>query len=369
MRIRILHVIPTLDRGGAEKQLCLLAANLPRDEFDVRVAALTRGGPLQAELDRCDIPVTVIGKRWKIDPWAYWRLKRHIREVAPDVVHTWLFAANSYGRAAALAAGVKHVIASERCVDRWKLGHEFAIDRFLARRTERIVVNSPAVQGFYTAKGLPTEKIVVIPNGVPVGENARPTVARDELLAELNLPPDARLIGMVGRLWPQKEIKDIIWATDLLKRIRDDAHLLIIGDGPLRWRLRRYRDQVELRDKVHFLGQRDDVPRMMPHFDVLYLASRYEGQSNAVMEAMAAGVPVVATDIPGNRDLVVPEQTGYLVPVGDRAAFARWANVLLDDADLAHRFGDAGRQRMIEHFSVRQMVERYASLYREMSGE
>ena len=119
-------------------------------------------------------------------------------------------------------------------------------------------------------------------------------------------------------------MKDAIWAADLLKVIRDDVHLLVIGDGPQRDRLRRYRDQVRIGDKVHFLGERGDVPRLLPHFDVLWSTSGYEGQSNVILEAMAAGVPVVATDIPGTRELVISDTTGYLVPVGDRAGFAKY---------------------------------------------
>jgi glycosyltransferase involved in cell wall biosynthesis len=153
-----------------------------------------------------------------------------------------------------------------------------------------------------------------------------------------------------------------------LKVIRDDVHLLVIGDGPHRQRLEKFRDQCQIADKVHFLGHRSDVPRLMPHFDQLWSTSSYEGQSNAIMEAMAAGVPVVATDIAGTRDLVVPEQTGYLVPVGDRAAIAKQANRLLDDRQLAARLGQAARQRMQEEFSVGQMVDRHVRLYRELLG-
>jgi glycosyltransferase involved in cell wall biosynthesis len=364
-RIRLLLIIPTLDRCGAEKQLTLLATGLPRDRFDVHVCALTRGGPLAEPLCAGGVPVTVIGKTWKIDPRAYWRLRRHIRDVAPDLVHTWIFAANAYGRVAAFSVGVPHVVAGERCVDPWKRWHELAIDRYLARRTARIVTNSTGVRDFYVAQGLPGDKFVIIPNGIapfPV----EPVAARQELLAELGLPAGARLIGAVNRLWPQKRIKDLIWAADLLKVIRDDVHLLIIGDGPQRWRLERYRGQCLIADRVHFLGERHDVPRLLPHCDCLWLASSYEGQSNAIMEAMAAGVPVVATDIPGNRDLVVPERTGYLVPVGDRAGFARWTNLLLNDPALARRTGAAGRERIVTEFSVERMVARYAELYEEL---
>jgi glycosyltransferase involved in cell wall biosynthesis len=365
--IRLLYIIPTLVRGGAEKQLALLATNLPRDEFDVHVAVLSHTGPLEAVLRAADIPVTTIGKRWKFDPFSYARLKSHIKELRPGIVHTWLFAANAYGRQAAASLGVKHIVAGERCVDPWKGAWQLAIDRHLARCTERIVTNSTGVKDFYAARGIPGEKFVIIPNGVEPARVEQP-LSREALLSELGLPVNSRLIGAVGRLWPQKRIKDLIWAADLLKSTRDDTHLLIIGDGPQRARLERYRDQSEIADRVHFLGERADVPRLLPHFDVLWLASEYEGQSNAILEAMSAAVPVIATDIPGNRDLVIDGTTGYLVPVGERFEFTRRTHWLLDDESLRSTLGNAGRQRVLCEFTVEQMVSRHAALYRELSG-
>jgi glycosyltransferase involved in cell wall biosynthesis len=361
---RVQLIIPTLDRCGAEKQLTLLACGLPRDRFEVHVCALTRGGPWQAVLEAQGIPVTVIGKSWKFDPLAYLRLRRQIRRLRPDLVHTWIFAANAYGRQAAFSAGVPHVLAGERCVDPWKRWHELAVDRYLARRTERLITNSSGVRDFYVQRGIPADKWVIIPNGV---EPAPPsTLERRDVLAELGLPAEAVLIGAVNRLWPQKRIKDLIWAADLLKCVRDDVHLLIIGDGPQRWRLERYRDQVQISDRVHFLGQRDDVPQLLPHLACLWLASGYEGQSNAILEAMAAGVPVVATDIPGNRDLVVHGETGFLVPVGDRGNLAGWTKQLLDDPELARRCGEAGRRRVASEFSIPRMIQRHVELYEQI---
>lgn len=366
MKRRILHIIPTLERGGAEKQLVLLATSLPREEFDVHVCALTRGGPLEADLRAAGIPLTIIGKRWKVDPLAWWQLRRHIAQLQPDIVQTWLFTANAYGRTAARAAGVKKIVASERCVDSWKGTHELWIDRLLARRTDAIVCNSRGVEQFYRGQGIDASKLRVIHNGI--GPAAPSGATRDELLAELGLPSNVRLIGAVGRLWQQKRIKDLIWAADLLKVIRDDVHLVILGDGPQRKALERYRELCHIEDKVHFLGARNDVARWMPHFEVLWLASSFEGLPNVVMEAMAAGVPVVATDIAGTNELVVHGQTGFLAPLGDRAGLARFTNKILDDSGLAARLGAAGRERIGQEFTLAAMVEEHAALYRELVG-
>ena len=369
---RIALVTATLDRAGTEKQLTLLATGLPREEFEIHVLALMRGGPYEAVLRAAGIPVTIIGQRGRFDPLAFWRAIQWLKRLTPDLVHTWGPMANTTGRAAALAAKVRRLVADERCINPQKSGLQWQIDRWLAQHTARIVAVSADVRDFCVAGGLTADKFVVISNGVPQanGEPNSPTGSapqiRTSLLAELSLPTDARFIATVGPLYLHKRIKDVIWAADLLKVIRDDVHLLILGDGPHRHALMHYRDQVEIRDRVHFLGHRDDAAAILEHCDLLWLASAYEGQPNSVMEALAAGVPVVATDIPGVRELVTNGQQGFLVPVGDRAALARYANKLLDDAELRTSLGTAGRERMQREFSAAAMVERYAALYREL---
>lgn len=366
--MKVLEIIPTLDQGGAEKQLCLLADGLKRRGVDVHVCALTRSGPRAKELERAEVPLHEIHKRWKLDLGAYRRLHKLIRQLQPDIVHTWLFAANAYGRKAAFASRVPVVIAGERCVDPWK-SWELTIDRRLARRTTCIAVNSSGIREFYVERGLPADKFRVIPNAIDVetrGSETSPAEARQEILQELGLADDTRLIVAVGRLWPQKRYKDLIWAADLLKVIRDDVHLLIAGEGPQRWRLERFRRQVQIEDRVHFLGQREDIPRLLAAADCYWLGSGYEGQSNSLMEAMAMGLPAVVSDIPGNRDLVEDQVSGLMAPVGSRDEFARQTNVLLDDDELAARLGRAARERMASEFSLDKMVERHYSMYAEL---
>ncbi|MCO8123587.1 glycosyltransferase [Stieleria sp. TO1_6] len=364
--MRLALIIPTMDQGGAEKQLALLAENLPREEFDVHVYLLTRDGPRSESLRRSGIPVTVIGKPFKADPTALLRMKQALQQFQPDIVHTWLFAANSFGRAAALMAKVPIVIGSERCVDPWKRWYHFSIDRFLARRSAAITTNSDGVREFYVSHGVDDDLFRVIANGIP--PRTVDSIEREEAFARLGVNPDRKLVLAVGRLWPQKRYRDLIWAAELLAGTRDDTTLVVIGDGPQKSELLRFRDAVTIPKHAGFVGNRDDVAQLLPHADLFWVGSEYEGQSNAMIEAMQAAVPVIATDIPGNRDLVIPDQTGRLVPLGDRAAFARESIDLLANPPLAAELAERAQRRIAEQFSVADMVDRHAQLYRDLSG-
>jgi glycosyltransferase involved in cell wall biosynthesis len=360
---RILHLIPNLDRSGTQKQLCLLAAGLGRAGFDAHVCALA-GGPMVDVLRAAGIEPTILERRWAIDPRVCWSLNRLVDRLRPDVIHAWRCAANAYGLLAAIGGGIRRFVAAYRSMEPVSSSIRVRIDREIGRRSAGLVANSPGVRDFYVRNGLPDDKFQVIPNAVEPA--APPTCTRRQILDELRLPEGSRLIGLVGRLLPHKRIKDAIWAADLLKVIRKDVHLLIFGDGPHADRLRTFRDQVRIAGHVHFLGHRTDLPRFYPHFDLLWTTSDCEGQSNAILEAMAAGVPVVASDIPGTRDLVIPQETGVLVAVGNRASFAREAHRLLEDAELARRLGDAGRERARSDFSVEKMVGDYTALYHRL---
>lgn len=365
---RVVLLIPTLDRSGAEKQCVLLATRLPRDQFDVHVIALTRGGPLAAELTAAEIPLTIIGKRSKFDPSSFWRLRKELARLQPAILHTWLFAANSYGR---LCAGViprAKIVVSERCVDSWKAPWQLWLDRQLIARTDHMVGNSPAVVDFYQQSGVPADRLSCIPNGIDVTDPVNTTVDRTALLQELNLPADAFVAGFIGRLARQKRVQDLIWAVETLRQIRNRLHLVLIGDGPEREQLEDFARSVHCLEHVHFLGHRDDARRFLPAFDVFCLASSFEGMSNSVMEAMAAGLPVIASDIPPNRELVTPDETGFLCKLGDSVGFMQYLRRLLDEPGLGQQLGSGGYERIKTQFSVQRMVDGYAALYRQLTG-
>ena len=362
--LRLCLVIPTLDRGGAEKQLCLLAAGLDRRRFDPYVLTLTRNGPLEAFLRSAGVPILSIGKRWKIDPFAYRRLQKAISDLRPDIVHTWLFAANAYGRMAAIRARVPVVVGGERSVDPWKRHYEYWIDRWLAKRSQAILTNSNGVKEFYVQHGIDADKLVVIPNGQP--ERSAPEISKREFLQRLGLPEGRTYIAAVGRLWPQKGYKEMIWAVELLRLVRPDVLLVIIGDGPHRPRLEQFRDQVQVAHHVRFVGERSDVAELLPHFDLFLNTSQYEGQSNAIMEAMQALVPVVATDIPGNRDLIIDGETGMLVPVGAADQTSKRLFELLEEPSTGKVLALAAAERIRREFSVAKMIAQHEATYQNL---
>lgn len=369
--IRIAFAIPTLDRSGAEKQLALLAAHLPRDEFEPHVITLNRGGPYEELLAERGIPVTVLGKHWRFDPVTWWRLRRALKGLSPDIVHSWLFAANTYVRLTARRRSPEtspslrpRIVVSERCVDSWKSGWQLALDRRLISRTDWLIANSEAVAAFYEQVGYSRDRLSVIPNAVE--PPPRPDLTRERLLESLGLPADAKLIAYVGRLAKQKRLSDLLWAVQVLRQADPRTHFLILGDGPDRDRLIHNARQLECAEHCHFLGHRPEAASLLHLVDVFWLGSDFEGMSNSLMEAMACGRPCVVTNIPPNRELITHGRDGYLVDVGDSAGFAQFTLKLFENPELAASLGDSARQKMSGSFGLEGMVERHADLYRRL---
>lgn len=363
--LKVLQLIPTLDRSGAEKQMVLLAKGLPRDRFQVEVAALTRLGPLAGELEAAGIPVSLLGKRHKLDPFVLGRLVRFLKAGSFDVLQTWIYAADTYGRVAARLAKVPVVVTSEMAVDLWKSKTELRVDRALARWTDRVVGNSDAVVRFYREAGIPAAKLAMIPSGIV--PEPPPAVDGAEVRRSLGLEPGTPLVLFVGRLAAQKAVEDLLAAADLLHHIRPQVRYLIVGDGPLRGRLEEQTRGLHLGGVVHFLGHREDVPRLMAACDLLVLPSLYEGLPNVVLEAMVAGKPVVATDAPGTTEVVVDGETGLLVPRRRPARLAQALRSVLDDRTLAQSLGEAGRRRAGSAFAADPMIDRFARLYEDIA--
>ena len=217
---------------------------------------------------------------------------------------------------------------------------------------------------FYRQIGFPEETLIVIPNGVEIPQTA--PFDRNALLDEFDIPADAQVVGYAGRLAKQKRVKDIIWGIEIMRQLRENVYGLIVGDGPERDRLERFAQKYGCDHLMRFAGHRKDADRLIRAMNVFCLASEFEGMSNSLMEAMAAGVPVIVSDIPPNRELVVDGETGFFVNVGDGVGYAQFADRILADPQLAQRLGSAGRKRMQENFSIEKMIETHIKLYQEV---
>ncbi len=364
---RILHLIDSLDRSGTAGQLLLLAQGLAEKGFDVHVASLDGGRSGSDEFSAAGIPVTRFDCRWPIDPIAFVRFQRLLFSLRPELVHTWDVDAGVHGRIAARMAGVRRFLASYHRMDRALDAWDWFLERRLAQFTDRLIVSSRWMRDTCVQHGLPAGKLVLIEPGVPPGRAS--DLSRDELLRELRLPAGARLIGVVDRLEPASRVKDLIWAADLLRVLHDNLRLLVIGDGPLRSQLEEYARMASDLEHIQFLGERADAWRILPHLDVLWNASENAGPSASILQAMAAGVAVVASDTPSNRELVIENETGYLIPPGiraGRAARARHTDRIFSDAALASKLAAASRLRAANYFSSMPMLEHFKELYLDL---
>lgn len=361
--IRIAYVIPTLDQSGAERQLTLLATGLPRESYSVRVIALQRGGPYLKTLTDAGIEVHVLGKRFRLDPLTLYQLRQELRSFQPDIVQSFLFAANSYVRLPGISPSSAKIVVSERCVDSWKSGWQLSLDRHQIPRAHAMTANSRSVADFYAGVGVPRDLITVIPNALPMSE---PRYSKQQAREILGLGNEHRVVGFVGRLATQKRLHDVIWAFQLLHQLVEHARLVLIGSGPERDALSDLAASFDCRDRVVFAEHREDASALMAAFDAFVLGSDFEGMSNSLMEAMSLGLPCIASDIPPNRELIIDGETGLLFPVGKCPDLAKLSARVLSDAGLADQLGQAARDRIATQHKVEQMVAAHESLYRKL---
>lgn len=377
-RRRVLHVITRMIVGGAQENAMLSCALVDAAIFPSEVLTGPQTGSegsLHEETRRRGVtlhvePMLVREVNPLKDAIALLRLVARLRRGRYDVVHTHSSKAGILGRVAARLAGVPMVVhtvhgwAFRPGQPRLAFRTYVLLERLCARWCQALVVVAEAdrTEGLTLGIGRP-EQYVLIRSGIEIEAFRDVGVSRAEARRRIGVPEAAFVAGSVGRLSRQKAPLDLLSAFAGVARERDDAHLVMVGDGPLRHELEAAVDRAGLRGRVHLLGLRRDVPELLRAFDVLVLASRWEGLPRVFPQAMAAGLPIVATRVDGAADAIVPGENGWLVDVGDASGMARHLLDLAADPERSREMGAAGRRR-VEEFSATRMVRRLEDLYR-----
>ena len=372
-RIRVLKVVPTLRYGGTERQFMTLSASLDPGRFEVNLACLRPGGGLAAEAVRHGLPVDT----YDIGPFHSARTlalqARFARDIARrriDVVHAYNFYGNVFALPPARLAGAPVVLASIRDCGPYLTPMQLRVQRLMCRAATRVVVNAGAVRDWLVADGYDPGRIVVIPNGVDL-ERFRAPIDRAGVRGSLGLPPHVPLVTVVSRVTRLKGLEEFICAASMLSEMHPRARFVVAGepapgDEGYLASLRRLAARLGVDDRVVFAGLRHDVPALLGASAVAVMPSLNEAMPNALLEAMAAGTPTVATRVGGTEEAMTDGATGLLVPPGDAKALGSAICRMLDEPVLATAFGNAARRRIEQRFSLERMVSDTEQLYLDL---
>lgn len=369
MATRVLWLMKGLGLGGAERLLTLVAPKLDRSRFDVEVAYLLPWkNALVAELDAHDIPAICLEARRTVDPRWVLRLRRLLHERGYDLVHTHSPVPAAAARV--LAARDTPFVHTEHNVwERYRWGTR-AINAATYRRNTAVIAVSDGVASSIAAlrwtgrrPGPPVETLL---HGVAADTVARGSQARRHARSLLDVPAAAPVIGTVANFTPKKDHAGLMAAVDQLRGDIPDIVVLLIGTGPLEEQIQADVRARGLDGHVRFLGLRDDVTELLPALDLFVLGSRYEGLPISLLEAMAAGVPCVATRVGGVPEAVDDGRHGVLVPPGDPHVLAEAIRDLLFDTDRRAKMATLAVRHVEERFSIGRAARRIEAIYDEV---
>ncbi len=364
MKTRILMMIDSLKIGGAEVLLKDLARGLTEASYDVAVAYSTPG-PLIPDFEALDVSLTHLPRLARIDPLLLRKACVVMRDYQPHILHTHLFKSDLHGRLAGALCRVPVIISTLHNEDAWAQNKIFGrIYGATARHADHLIAVSEAVRQYHIRYScICPDSITTIPNGVDTEKFAPDPAARAALRAELRIPLDVPLVGIVGRLLPQKDHGTFLAAAQGIYAIFPKARFLIVGDGALREALEVKARQLGLGDAVMFSGIRRDIPRVMAALDVLVFSSLWEGLPVALLEGMAAALPVVSTAVGGVPGVMIDGETGLLVPPSSPEALAAACVKVLQDAQMAASISAAARHLVEERYSIQSMIQKTIDLY------
>lgn len=363
---RVMLFCDSFTHGGTERQLLHALRLLDRAKYDLYVGCLKRCGPFLANIESLGIPIVEYPLRSLFGAdtvrW-FFRLVDLLRRERIDVLHAFEFYGNVFAVPAARWAGVPVVIASRRELAGDRSPWQQRAIRAACHLAHGIVANSRAAGSRLIGFGRGAiEKVTVIPNGIDLDDfqsDAAPAETRTKIGVGASVP----LVGILGALRPEKDQATFLRAAARVVQLIPDAHFLLIGDGSERCKLQSLAVQLGIEDRVLFAGDRTEVPDLLTALDVFVLSSITESFPNAVLEAMAVGRPVVATNFGGTPELVEEGNTSFLVPVADDESMAARIVALLRDPALRRSMGQAGRARVEREFTPARMKQRLEALY------
>ncbi|MBI4485114.1 MAG: glycosyltransferase [Acidobacteria bacterium] len=371
--IRLLNVVPTLMCGGTENQFMALTRSVDPSRIVPEFACLRRWGGFVSEIDDRGIPLREYGISTFLSLHAVGqqaKLARHIRQRRFDIVHSYNFYGNVFAIPPARLAGAPVVIASIRDRGAYLTPLQQRVQRQVCRFADCILVNADAVKDWLVDQGYDPKTIAVIRNGVELHRFKQPPDV-ERLRRELGVPAGARLVAVVSRLNRLKGVEHFLEAAADVGQRFPDARFLVVGetnpsDRPYMKVLTDLVERLHIGDRVVFTGLRADVPELLAAATISVMPSLNEALSNVLLESMAAGAPVVATRVGGTPEAIEDGVNGLLVPPGDSGALARAIDRLLADPGLAARYGQAGRERIAQRFSMDRMVNATEQLYRSL---
>ena len=367
----IAHIIYRLDFGGLENGLVNLINHMPDDKFRHIIISLTEYTDFRFRIRKKDVEFYQLHKNEGKDFLVFYKLWKLLRKLKPDIVHTRNIGTLDCTLPAFLA-GVRIRVHGEHgrnIIDIDGSNKKYIAVRKMFRPfvTKYIALSKDLEEWLYDSIGVPTDKVVQLYNGVDCEKFTSVAIKESKLSVKFRPDKDIKVIGTVGRISAEKDQFSLVLALAILFEkypiLKDKLRLIIIGGGPLLSDLKELVKQNGLQDYVWLPGARDDISELFSEMDIFILPSLGEGISNTILEAMAAGLPVIATNVGGNPELVEESKTGLLVPAAMPDKLAEKILEFFEYPDVFINYGKAARKRVEENFSMKAMVDRYMTLY------
>jgi len=363
--IKVLHLITSLEVGGAQHGLLLGLPRFDPEQYEHIICSLMNRIPMAGQFRESGVEVHSLGLNRRTDLSVVVRLHRLMKKVRPDVLHTYLLHANVLGRIVGRLVGIPVIIGSERTIGqagRWgrlatKLSNPL---------TDAVEVNSElGAKTIEVDLGVPSRKIEVVRSGVDLHKFGHST-KRSILRSELGLKEGQHLVLYIGRLRPVKGIEYGLRAFAAAQSQQHSMHMVLAGEGEQLDYLKNIANELNVSEHVSFLGVRNDLPDLLAAADSVLMPSLTEGFPRTAIEAMAAGKPIIATNVGGTSEAIINGETGILVPAKNIEVMSSTLLRLVNDENLQFKLGEAGRQRSENNYSVNNYVTRLDGLYRQL---